>query len=415
MNIIKKILILSLLISFQNFCQDGALSFTTIQQSVFLLGAGQIGTALPNDDVLGFYFNPSMLGYSSRINHASISFMPTKTLWYSFNPDINFHNYGLNLGYNLKSSELGLPISVGLGFLHSKLNYGKFAVTSANSPDIIKEVDDYDSFNCFSLGVGIDYYLRFNIGLSLKTYDSVLGGSLVNNVVQKYSANGNMMDYGAMIILPVSNLLNNIGEIKIDNSNIIYPILNFGVGYALENVGKKIYYVDPAQSDPLSRTARLGYYFDLGFDLSLNKTKLNFFTYSFSADAEDILVKYNNTTNEQSYQSGLGDIKIVDNLLKLKADENVIIHKAHIFRFFDTFTLTFGRFFGNYTNIIKTDGIGITTNGLFNLISKMSKNGTIDFVTNHLELEYYKSDVDFFQNTTTSFDTFSIHFKGFEI
>lgn len=416
MNTIKKIIILVLLISFKNFCQDGALPFTTIQQSVFLLGAGQIGTALPNDDVLGFYFNPSMLGYSSRLNHASFSVMPTKTKWGQISPDINFHNYGINLGYNLESSKLKLPVSVGLGFLHNKFNYGDYNITSANSPDIIDKVDTYDALNCFSLGIGINYYLRFNIGLSLKSYDSVLGGSLINNSIKKYNASGNMMDYGALIILPISDLVNKIGNIKIDNSNLLKPVLDCGMGYSIQNIGKEIYYVDPAQKDPLSKTARLGYYIELGYDLIINKTKLNLFTYSFSADVEDILLKYNDISHKLSYQSGLGDIKIVDNLFKLKADENVRIHKANIFRFFDTLTLTFGRLFGkNYSQINKTDGIGITTNGLFNLISKISKNNTIDFITNHFELEYYKSNVGFFTNSTVSLEAISLHFKGFEI
>jgi hypothetical protein len=415
MKLLKYLFALVLLVSSELFAQDGALPFTTEQQSVFLLGAGQIGTALPSDDVLGFYLNPSILGYSSRINHASISIMPSKAEWWLNSPDINYHNYGINLGYNLESTALNLPISVGLGFLHNKFNYGNYIYTNPDNPNIINKLDSYDAFNCFSLGVGIDYYLKFNLGLSIKTYDSALGGSVIDNTVRNYHASGNMMDYGALIILPISELLNNIGNVKIDNSDILNPILDFGVGYSIQNIGKEIYYVDPAQSDPLSKTARLGYYFDFGYDLFLNKTKLNLFTYSFSADAEDILIK-NEFPHGNSYQSGLGDIKIVDNLLNLKGDENVRIHKAHIFIFFDTFTLTFGRFFGaNYSNIHKTDGIGISLKGLFSLISKMSNNETIDFITNHLELEYYRSNVEFYKNTKTAFDAVSIHFKGFEL
>jgi hypothetical protein len=41
-----------------------------IQQSPVLAGAGQIGVSIPTKDVLGFYFNPAILGYTSKENHA---------------------------------------------------------------------------------------------------------------------------------------------------------------------------------------------------------------------------------------------------------------------------------------------------------------------------------------------------------
>ncbi len=98
-----------------------------------LIGAGSIGAAIPNDDVLGFYFNPAILGYSARNNHASISIMPTKTDWftqdyYYIHPayssyydlillnnseDPSFNNFGFNFGYNLNTTKLKLPITVG--------------------------------------------------------------------------------------------------------------------------------------------------------------------------------------------------------------------------------------------------------------------------------------------------------------
>jgi len=384
--------------------QTGALSFTLLQQSQLLIGAGQIGAAIPNDDILGFYFNPAILGYSARNNHASISFMPDKTEWI-FSPDLTYHNYGLNLGYNLKSTKLNLPISVGIGYIHNKVSFGEQLETG---------IESYDLFDCFSLGVGLDYYLKLNLGISLKSVESKL--SLVNDL--QYTADATMMDYGALLIFPISDLFMSSLSFQIDNSTILLPRTNISIGYALSNVGDQIYYVDEAQKSPLSRTARLGYTIDFGLDIILNQTKINFFNYSFTAEAEDILIQYSDSEGYK-YQDGIGDIKISDHVINLIADENVAVHKGHIFRFFDTFIFASGRFDGHgFSPIKETDGIGFTSKGLFNLINQISDNCSIKFITKHFIIEYFDSNYDTridVENNKINFDGLSIHFVGFEI
>ncbi len=76
--LILTILLLNLF-NVSNFAQgEGAMPVMTLQTSLPLLGAGWIGTAKPNNDPIGFYLNPAILGYSSQNNHASLFFMPTK-------------------------------------------------------------------------------------------------------------------------------------------------------------------------------------------------------------------------------------------------------------------------------------------------------------------------------------------------
>ena len=108
--------------------------------------------------------------------------MPDKTLWAEYGRSrITYHNYGVNLGYTFETSEMNLPISVGLGFVHNKIDYGKYNYTSEFSPEVLGSIDTYDISNSFSLGVGIDYYLKLNFGFSLKTYESVMGGPTSGN------------------------------------------------------------------------------------------------------------------------------------------------------------------------------------------------------------------------------------------
>ncbi|MCB9249252.1 MAG: hypothetical protein H6613_12280 [Ignavibacteriales bacterium] len=117
-----------------------------------------------------------------------------------------------------------------------------------------------------------------------------------------------------------------------------------------------------------------------------------------------------------AYQSGLGDINISDDLISLKSNNKIVLHRGHIFRFLDTFILTSGSFNGRgYAEPRETNGLGFTTKGIFKLINSSSDNCTIKYITNHFVLEYFNANVNFLGNSQTNFDGLSIHFVGFEI
>lgn len=179
----EKLIAFIVFISKFSFAQgEAAIPFVTLQQSNLLLGAGQIGVSIPNNDVLGFYFNPAILGYTSKENHASI-YSLTKTDWF-WDP-ITYHNYGLNLGYNL-ASEINFPLSIGVGFIHNKFDFGEYFVTSEESPVPIGKYRSYDSFNSFSLGIGIDYFAKINVGVSIKSFDSNIGARYTDGQIKKF-------------------------------------------------------------------------------------------------------------------------------------------------------------------------------------------------------------------------------------
>jgi hypothetical protein len=405
------------------FSQTGALPFSTLQQSAFLFGAGQIGTSIPNDDVLGFSLNPAILGYSARNNHASFSIMPDKTLWSIYGRKITtFHNYGLNIGYNLETTGINIPISVGLGFIHNKIDYGKYNYTTEFSPEVLGSINTYDILNSFSLGLGIDYYLKLNFGFSLKTYESVMGGPTSGNELIKFTADGTMIDYGILVTLPISELLNSDKlNIKLDRHTSLTPTTNLSFGLSKNNHGDEITYFDDAQKDPLSRTARLGYTFDFGLKLNLSEKSFNFIHYSFSAETQDLLINESDGDNTpiDKYQSGIGDINFSDNIISLKSNNKVLIHKGHIFKFFDTFIISTGSFSGRYYDMIqKTSGVGFSSKGIFKLLNPYLETDALKFITEHFVIEYFDTDYIIGNRTfgegTINFDALSIHFVGFE-
>ena len=70
----------NIIFNIKNYSQgEGTLTSATFQQSAYLIGTGQLGVALPTDEIMGYYFNPAILGYTAKENHASFAFMPGKT------------------------------------------------------------------------------------------------------------------------------------------------------------------------------------------------------------------------------------------------------------------------------------------------------------------------------------------------
>jgi hypothetical protein len=352
--------------------------------------------------------------------------MPDKTLWGKINSnELTFHSYGFNIGYNLLSTSLELPLSIGLGYIKNKFGFGKIGITTPSNPEPLTTTDSYDEFHALSLGIGVDYYVKLNLGVSLKSFESKIGGRLVNGNIEEYSSEGNMWDYGILMTLPISDLAyNSAYPLMIDEQIKLRPILNFSAGYSQNNIGDEIYFVDEAQKDPLTRTARLGYTIELGVKMKIEKTEINLINYSFSAEAEDVLIKAIDQENftGHEYQSGIGDIKFTENLIHLEADEKVRLHRGHILRLFDTFTLTVGRISGrNYETSQKTDGIGFTTAGLFNLVGSLSNSKALKYIATHFTIEYFDANYEVFPPNsflgigTVNFDSVSLHFKGFEI
>ena len=414
----KFILILSLLtiINSYSFAQgEGALPGMTIQTSLPLMGAGLIGVAKPNNDAIGFYLNPAILGYSSQNNHASIFFMPKKADWIpSWNLDLTKSTYGFNVGYNLK--DLGVPIFLGFGYLHDKIDYGHHYRTSPYSPQITLNVSPYDSYDVYSLGIGIDYYLLFNFGMSVKPFDSIFGDQQTENEMGLGKVEGTAYDYGSMIIAPISKLFFNDMKYEFCESNFVRPVVNFTVGYTISNIGDEVMYVDEAQKDPLSRTGRLGYTFDFGFDAHINNNIINIFTYSFTAEAEDILINQNDMHLFVGYQSFLGDIDVWDNLVLLSPSDKVVLHKGHTLNLFETLTITSGSYIGRgYNTTVGTAGYGLSTEGISKMISASTNNKILKYITKHFVVDYFNATIlKDYNGFDTELSGISLHMKNIE-
>ncbi len=404
------------------YYEPTTVQFLNNQQSPLLNGAGQIGAAIPQDNACGFYYNPSLLGYFANVNNLSAFMMPQKTELIPNMSTITFNSFGMAAGYNFNKNDNGLPLSIGIGYIHNKMDYGNYKRTINPNFEIVGSYDLLESFDCFSVGVGYNYYLSFNIGFSIKRYSSNLSLNMQNIPIE---SSGTAFDFGAMITAPISNLFFNDVKLNFDNNTFIKPKTNFTLGYSLTNVGKEItrdyvlqadviYGYEAIGNQPIPRTARFGYTFDFGFELSTKSININILQYSFTAEAENSLIDskasyyYNVSqlpplyTGKYEYKNIMGDINIGENLIQLKSNKTVTVHKGHIFRFFETFTIVSGRINGNGYNNYKSGGIGFSTEGLFKLLNIVYNSPTINYITNHFVLEYYNTysfiDTDFEKN-----------------
>lgn len=421
-----KLVLIMISIYLRVFAQgEAAVPFLTLQQSPELWGAGQIGAAIPNNQISGFYFNPANLGYKAQNNFMGGYFLTNKTEWLNFAP-MNFDSYGFSTGINSESFGEGFPFSIGIGYIHNKLDFGIFVRTDENGNEYGR-FDALESFENFSIGIGYTNKISCNIGFSIKKFYSKLNddptenpygiddlagspiGSLINS--NDGAADGYAYDFGILITAPVYDLFFcNKNEI---NKSSLLPKINTSLGYSVLNIGKKVSYIDVSQSDPLPLTARLGYTVELGCETYVKEEKINLLSYSFTAEAEDILIKGTNN-GKSEYQNLIGDINIGKHLFGLNPDSKVVVHKGHILNFFETVNLYFGSFNGRGYDYIKTNGFTISLNGAFKYLSTKTDDKSLKYIFDHFSIEYTNSKVRYdYLNATNKFNNLSFEFKNF--
>jgi len=409
-------LFLVLLLVKSIYGQGTALPFLTIQQSPLLIGAGGIGAAIPMNDATGFYYNPAQLGNFARENNFSLFFMPQKTQWMpNLGRDLSFNSFGVSVGYNFKKHNNDLPLAIGVGYLNDKFSYGEFVRTGPDSPEPIGTYESYDKFDCISIGAGYGDLVRFNLGVSVKSYNSNFSDSPTEQEPGTGAADGTAFDFGAMLVTPISELLLKNHKINLAEETFLKPKIDFTLGYSILNIGKEISYADPAQKDPLPRTARIGYSLNFGLNIVCATWQMDAIDYSFTAEADDILVKRNPDNGSYEYDDIFGAISPVKHLIALKGDEAVVVHRGHILRLFETIIVTSGRFNTRTPAGMKSNGLGFSSEGIMKLYSAFADNPIISYAADHFVVEYY--DVNSFADSflETNFKGLVLNIKGIEL
>ncbi len=368
-----------------NFAQgEAAVPFLLLQPSPSLAAMGQTGTALPTNDPFGFIWNPAQLGYTSRHTNLSYIFYPSKIDWIpAFNADLELKGMAFNAGFNLKDL-INFPLSVGFGYSRNEIDYGKFYFNETGGTS---EPKDY--YNAYSLGVGVDYFVQFNAGFTIKNITSIISSQPVGEEQGRGEAERTVTDFGLLINVPVIKLIDPDLYFGLEKNNELLPFFNLSVGYSKSNIGDKIYYIDPSQADPLPRIDRLGYGINTGIDLVSGDFRINTISLSFTSEAEDILVA-RDSMGQSSYQSTLSDLRFWKNIVNIEGDERIVSHAGFKIDLFETISFSMGHFSGRgYQDTRKTDGYEIRAKGLFKLYALWAIAPFTDFLRDHVDIAYY--------------------------
>ncbi len=397
----------------QSFSQgEAALPFLYVTPSPQGTGLGWTGVSTPNNDAFGFYYNPAMIGYFGQNNNLSLQTYPGSINWLGMDY-INIKSSGISAGYNFKNELNGINLSIGAGYISNRISFGNF--NNGNS-----SFESFDKYNAFSFGVALDYYITLSVGITFKDIHSVLSDLPISSINEKAQLDANAIDYGFLLSLPVLHLFDNT-SIQFSDSKLI-PSFNYTLGYSRSNIGDEIYYIDPAQSDPLPLTARLGQTISFGLNYDTDDLNINMLNYDLILEADDILVSREYSTditqmnNKINYQGLFGDIDFFDNLVKLKGNDKVVIHKGHSIKIAETITILKGSFAGRgYDRVVKTNGLIVSSLGFTKWLSAISGNDVLGYISNHVELKYISSTIFDKEGFETDLSGLSVSFFNFTL
>ncbi len=377
---------------------NAAIPFLLLPTSPSLSAMGATGTSLPTDDPFGFLVNPAQLGFTSQQNNLSFLFYPSNVKWAGID-QLKLSGLALNAGYNFKNL-IGIPLSVGFGFSNPELSYGEFNFTGKGDPTPIKTVEPKDSYNAYSFGIGIDYYVMFSAGITFKNVSSEIPDVINLDEPGLRKAEVNAVDYGFLLNIPVIRLINDELSFNLFENIPAKPYFNLSFGYAQSNIGDEIIYFDPAQADPIPRTGRLGYGISTGLFFEVEDVLIKALGFEFTVDADDMLI-VRDSTGKYDYQSFLGDIDFGKNVIQIKGDDNVVSRAGLKIELLETVGIYSGHFDGRGYDMRKTNGFEIRLKGFMKMLDKFTDDPVVKYISDHFDIRYYNTRyfVDHFLET----------------
>ncbi len=401
---------------------ETAVGFLTVTPGPQAFGIGGASAVIPSDDAIAPEANPAHLGLFSLTNLFSASTYTPRSEWL---PEfqISGMSYGVsavNVGYNLRPL-LSLPfdLGIGLGYSRVSMDLGTFVITSPEGPEPIGSFQSRESADIFSLGLGIDYYVRLGVGFNFKNIDSKLAPAGAGTEQGTGEATQTATDFGALLDIPVLQIASQLSDQSFDVMPGITPFLDLSFGYVRANVGGEIVYIDPAQADPLPRTSTLGAGVKAGFAMKVRGSSWQLASFRLVHQADDILVtRYNN--GAFSYRSGVGDIRFWDDVVIGKYNAAITSRRG--------WELQLGEFFAWREGFVErpnddgygTSGFSFSVGGVLKLLCVFDRplqedDSWFGFVIDHFDLQFHSAQQKAGRavQLADSFQSLNLVVKGF--
>lgn len=384
-----KIIALYIIFTLYSFPQAGSsgVPFLTISPSGEANGMGGIMSSTLPSGPSAMIFNPAHLGFLSKTNMMSIEFYTQIPQWssgFSNNRMSTFNSYSVMYGHQFSH------VTIGLGYSRILWDLGNLTLTNGSSPSDVKTFHLYETSDNFSFGIGFQYgIIDGGLGVTIKQITSRFPGNDATNRLREYIAKPNATDIGLIVNIPLVNLF-----IDANKSNAFFPFSDVRFAYALNNFGENIYYTDVSQSDPLPRTVRLGWSAELGYRYIGEKGQFTIGSIMIAREADELMFKRRNDGSPYFETLPLSDMNIYKSLIEGKYYDYVGIRKGFGVSFLETVTIRSGSYQFDDAGFYSTDGITVSTNGIFKLLksfTEANKTTLVTFIFNHIEIRYCHS------------------------
>jgi hypothetical protein len=267
-------------------------------------GMGGAGVSFVSDNALAVIANPAELGLFSLHRILGASYMP---------PIPNqLGAFAVNAGMDLHRLWNTFPVRIGLGVGYSNPNYDY--AYSGGAESLLANSVTTDAANGVTVALGVDYFVRLGLGYTFKWATTEETGGFRGYYKSTYTP-----DWGALLQIPVADIiLNSDGSFT---RSIIgaTPILNLTFGYSERNFGN----YTPGGLPGLPREGDLGWNFQFGLETSVAGHRWNWLSFTWIRQVDAPLV-FNGT----KYDQGLGSFKVFDNLFAGRPTGSVSIGKG---------------------------------------------------------------------------------------
>jgi len=360
---------------------------------------GGTSASQPTRDALAPISNPGQLGYFTLDNIFSASTYTPRTAWLpQYNIDgLTYGTKAVNIGYNVRDLfSLPFSLSAGVGYSEVRIDMGTFTLTNSSGPTPIGTFNSNETSESICAAVGVEYYAKIGVGLNFKRIASNLSPTVTEqgDGGGPGTAHASATDIGVLIDLPVARVASQLAGTSIDIAPNIAPFLDLSFGYVKANVGDKVVYDDEAQADPLPRTAIAGLGVEFGVSSHAGPSEWKLASFRLARQADDLLiVRY--ASGSSNYQSGLGDLKFVDNVILGKANDKATLRKGWQVGVAEFLYIRGGSVNGPGL-VYSTSGYSICLGGLLTLVGFVSpslgKESWLGFVGDHFDIQYHSCE-----------------------
>jgi hypothetical protein len=274
------------------------------QASAETNGMGGAGVSFVSDNALAVIANPAELGLFSLHGMLGASYMP---------PIPNqLDAFAVNAGMNVNKIWNELPVKIGVGVGYSNPSY-----TYPSEGSLLTNSVTTDAANGVTIALGVDYFVKLGLGYTFKWATTEETGRFRGYYKSTYTP-----DWGALLQIPVADIILNSDGSFTRSILGVTPILNLTFGYSERNFGNYA----PGGLPGLPREGDLGWNLQFGLVTSVAGHRWNWLSITWIRQVDAPLVF--NGANTSEYDQGLGSFKVFDNLFAGRPTGGVSIGKG---------------------------------------------------------------------------------------